>query len=75
MILWVRIASADERRRGAPRGPDEEKPSMMDTQIPATNDVEALQALRLFAPAMQSKPLDLERVLAPIAAGIRRADA
>ena len=47
----------------------------MDAQIPGMNDVEALQALRPFAPAMLSKPLDLERVLAPIAVGIRRSDA
>lgn len=74
MIASARIAGAGERRRGAVRGPGEAKPSKMDTQIPGMNDVEALQALRPLALAMLSKPLDLERVLAPIAAGIRRAD-
>jgi hypothetical protein len=57
------------------RGSEEAKPSPMGTQIPETNDVEALQALRPFAPATLSKPLDVELVLAPVAAGIRRTDA
>ena len=75
MIDSVRVASAGERRRGAVRGSDEAEPSKMGTQIPGMNDVEALQALRPFASATLSKPLDVERVLAPVAAGIRRTDA
>jgi len=75
VIASARFASAGERRSGAARGPDEAKPSKMDTQIPGMNDVGALQALRPFVPAMLSKPLDLDHVLAPIATGIRRADA
>jgi hypothetical protein len=73
-----RLGAGCVRRRtpqGAVRGSDEAKPSKMGTQIPEMNDVEALQALRPFAPATLSKPLDVERVLAPVAAGIRRTDA
>lgn len=75
MIDSVRVASAGEPGRGPVRESEEAKPSKMGTQIPETNDVEALQALRPFAPATLSKPLDVKRVLAPVAAGIRRTDA
>lgn len=75
MIDWPRVASAGEPGRGPVRGSEEAKPSKMGTQIPGMNDVEALQAQRPFAPATLSKPLDVERVLAPVATGIRRADA